>query len=93
MKRFFLLFALSTLFFHAYAGITTYTFTSVKWASKVGSEHYEYERSVGDFVSGTLNIVKDESVFVYKVMGKTSQGENISFQIRVLATDWGNDER
>ena len=55
--------------------------------------NYGYERSVGDFVSGTLNIVKDESVFVYKVMGKTSQGENISFQIRVLASDWGNDER
>ena len=55
--------------------------------------NYEYERSVGDFVSGTLNIVKDESVFVYQVTGKTSQGESISFHIRVPSSEWGNDER
>lgn len=55
--------------------------------------NYDYTRSPQDFVSGTLNIVKDESVFVYQVTGKTSQGESISFHIRVPSSDWGNDER
>ena len=38
MKRIFLLSVFSVLLFAAHAGVTTYTFTSVKWACKVGSE-------------------------------------------------------
>ncbi len=58
----------------------------------IHDQNYNYVRGPQDFVSGTLSIVKDASVFVYKVMGKTSQGENISFQIRVLSSDWGSDD-
>lgn len=54
---------------------------------------YDYTRGPQDFVSGTLNIVKDESVFVYQVTGKTSQGESISFQISVPSSEWGSDDK
>lgn len=54
--------------------------------------NHDYTRGPQDFL-GTLSITKSESVFSYKVTGKTRQDENISFYISVPASQWGNNER